>query len=227
MEKTLRKTGVEHLVMLGVIHRDPGGAAALRRWLDRIAPEVITLEFTRYGLEFRQRTAESFKKKVRRVAAGLEKSGRPVNPENLFSVISFLDPPYEYTVACEYCHEQGRKLYLVDLDVFSYSNLSGIGEFMEEENIESLLAGREAESRQKELAFARMSLDRGISVFPYTHEMYLRDRAMRDRIAMLMTQRKGKRFLHISGWQHLKDPFSLFACCKPRKAFVYDETFCF
>ncbi len=131
----------------------------------------------------------------------------------------------EFTAASEYCDRRGARLFLVDMDRFSSVNLEPMDELIAKENLRMLLGSDQCRgSRQK--AMARLFLEKGIKTFPYTEEMRLRDRHMSRKIGRLVKRHAPSRLVHICGWQHLCDPFGLYAALYPKKAFIYDKALC-
>ncbi len=211
------------LILLGVIHRDDKGAELLRTWLTRIVPGIITLEFSEYGLKFRKKMGYEYRKKIKNVLDEMGCDEKTCDMEALFSLTSFIDLPYEYEVASQYAGEHGLSLYLIDMDAFSYLKLRKAGELFDEGNIRKVLSGP-APAGGGEKAAARLLFEKGIRLSSYDDEMYVRDKYMSDRISVLMKHHRHKRFLHICGWQHLEDPYGLYARLNPLKVFVYDKT---
>jgi hypothetical protein len=196
----LETTGQESpFVMLGLIHRDHEGPALLRGWLEAIDPAVITVEFTRHGLDFR------------RVAG--HGDGRSL----------FMDIPFEYEVSEAFARQRAVPIYCIDMDLFSHVRLREVvrttGQRPEpvsvEEHVGSGGAGK---------ALARLCLQKGVAVPAYTDEMLIRDRYMARKIEVLMRYHGGRRLLHICGWQHLRDPYGVYDRLKPEKVSIYDET---
>jgi len=58
-----------------------------------------------------------------------------------------------------------------------------------------------------ERTMARLSFESGTQIVPYTEEMLIRDKHMSDKIALLMRAHPAQCFAHITGWQHLRDPY--------------------
>ncbi len=212
-----------NLMILGVIHRDREGATLLAAWLERWAPEVVTLEFSSYGLRYRQTKGGMLKARVRDVASEMRSEGTCVNEGALEAVLAYLEEPFEFAVASAYTAARGFSLFLVDGDPFSRKRLADVEELVSRDNLKKLLSGPSPEDSTQQRALARLCLDHGLSVLPYTEEMGVRDREMTHRIATLMEAHKGARFLHVCGWQHLQDPFDLYSPFNPTKAFIYDE----
>jgi hypothetical protein len=215
-----------NLTILGVIHRDRNGAPLLARLLDTWRPDIITLEFSSYGLHFRQINGEALKIKVRRIAGEIRSLGRSVNEGALTAVLDYMDPSFEYSVASAYAASRNHRLFLVDEDSFSRSKLSDVEELVSRENLESLLSGPIHDSSEEQKAQARLFFGRDVGVFSYTEEMGVRDREMARKIGALMARHRKARFLHVCGWQHLYDPLGLYSSFNPTKVFIYDQTLC-
>jgi hypothetical protein len=215
-----------NLAILGVIHRDREGAPLLARWLEKWRPEAVTLEFSSYGLHYRQTEGRKVKERARYVALQMMSEGKHVNQAALDGVFAFLEEPFEFTVASAYATPRGLPLFLIDGDVYSRLKLGDAEELVSPDNLATLLSGPTPEGSELQKALARLSLSYGLGVIPYTEEMAVRDREIRDRIAALMEAHSGARFLHICGWQHLLDPFDLYSSLNPSKAFIYDEALC-
>jgi hypothetical protein len=212
--------------MLGVIHRDDSGPALLKDWFERIRPDVITLELTHYGLRFRRELGGEYKKAVEHVATLREERGDPVNREAMSSLLSYFSIPYEYEEASAYAAIHDVPLYLVDMDFFSYVKLRTIEDLINEKNVETMLAEKPGLNNSQEMTAAKLYFEKGVAINQYDREMYIRDRYMSARIQDLMRGRKGKKFLHLCGWQHLQDPYGLYSHFNPIKVFSHDKTFC-
>ncbi|MCX5803995.1 MAG: hypothetical protein NTU69_10785 [Proteobacteria bacterium] len=212
--------------ILGVIHRDEEGPQLLREWMERAKPDVVTLEFSNYGLTFRKERGAELKMMIDKVLEALRDDNEPYKKEAPSALFSYVDMPHEYEVATKYCNERNIPLYLIDMDVFSYLKLQKVDDLLSEENIKKLLCEKEGNDNHNEKTLAKMFFEKGIEVVSYTDEMYVRDKYMSDRIAILMKYHKDKRFLHVCGWQHLQDPHNLYSSLNPIKVFSYDKTIC-
>jgi hypothetical protein len=214
------------LFILGVIHRDDRGAELLGEWLSGIKPDVITLEFSDYGLAFRKKRGMEYKKRLEKVLNKMKDNKESCNEDVLSGLLAYIAVPYEYEVLSGYAEEHNAPLHLVDMDDFSYLKLQKIDELFEESNIRQLIIGEDGAPNSNEKAAARLFFEKGIKIFPYTEEMHTRDKHVCDRISALMKHYKHKQFLHVCGWQHLQDPHGLYARFNPGKAFFYDKAFC-
>jgi hypothetical protein len=226
MAENLFEKAATNFVLMGTVHRDEEGPALLSRWLERLVPDVVTVEFSLYGLQFRAAHREEFRQKISGVAEAMRSAGKTVSAKALSGALAFADVPYEYEAASGYCRALGKPCYPIDLDIFSRRNLEKASEFVEEENLKRLL-GTDDGDGGSERAMARLYFTKGIKDGPYTEEMHLRDRYMSRRIAALMRYHTGARFLHVTGWRHLEDPQGLYDALKPMKVFLHDTTLCF
>jgi hypothetical protein len=226
MESTTGALEKHPFVMLGVVHRDPEGKDLLRSWLCRIAPEVITLEFSTYGLEFRKVNGPRYLQLLEERLRDLGSEAGLCSEEVRSALRAFMGLPYEYEATSDYTRQHGLPLYLVDMDIFSYLRLRKTDELMSRENIGQLLNDNGTDQTNPEVALAELCLEGLVKAVPYTAEMGIRDAYMRDRISVLMKFHSDKRFLHVCGWQHLRDPHGLYDCLQPAKVFSHDKALC-
>jgi len=211
--------------MMGVIHGDKEGKALLDKWLESAAPDMVTLEFSRYGLNFRRSKGESLRRKALAAIDELKAEGSAIDEAALDALFSYIDLPVEFAAASEYCNRSGASLFLVDMDRFSSANLARMDKVIAKENLRMLLGVEHSEKRrQKEMA--RLFFEKGIKAFAYTEEMRARDRHMSNKIGRLARRRVPARLVHICGWQHLCDPLGFYAAFCPKKAFIYDKALC-
>jgi hypothetical protein len=212
----------ERFHILGVIHRDKDNDRIIGEWLNTIRPQTITLEFSRYGLMFRKEKGRFYRNKIESVLTQMRQSREIFNEEALSCLNAYIDLPAEYEAASLYCNENGASLYLVDMDLFSYTKLKDADELFSEKNIRNIIKTWDGNTGVHERIMARLFFDSGIQTAPYTEEMRIRDRYMGSRIGTLLQDHKGKRITHITGWQHLKDPYNIFTPFHPIKVFPYD-----
>jgi hypothetical protein len=222
MAHTVSLTQGKTFHILGVIHRDKSNGKIIIDWLNTIRPQVITLEFSQYGFMFRKERGHIYRNKIESVLTQMRQSGEIINEEALSCLNAYVDLPSEYEAASLYCSENGASLHLVDMDLFSYMNLKDVGELFSEKNIRSIIGTQDGHTSTYERVMARLFFDSGIQTFPYTEEMLIRDRYMGHRIGTLLQDHKGKQIAHITGWQHLKDPYNIFTPFHPVKVFPYD-----
>ena len=214
------------LIMLGVIHRDENGPGLLDRWLRAVEPHVITLEFSHYGARFRREMGPALKRRIEEVYNELKRNNLPCYDNALSMALSYIEMPYEFDTASGYGKKHGVPVHLVDMDFFSYVRLREIEEFLSPGNLERLLSERPDGRADQEKGLARLFFEKGVKPAPYTKEMSMRDKFMSNKIAVLGKYHGKKRFLHITGWRHLEDPYNLYGFLEPVKVFIYDKTFC-
>ncbi len=216
-----------HLVMLGTIHRDKEGAPLLSRWLDYLKPDVITLEFSRYGMMFRKTHGTALRARLDALAAKTGLGAEPSSREALRALHDYIELPYEYTETSQYADRLSIPLHLVDLDLFSYINLRSMDELLDEKNMLTWFGERKelVNEMESQRALARIFFDKGIKTFSYTDEMLTRDRHVKENLALLARHYKGRRLLHVCGWQHLSDPHNIYDPLNPVKVFAHDRSF--
>jgi len=208
--------------VLGIIHRDRRNDEFLGRWIDALTPDVITLELSPYGLAFRQAMGEVYRERIDDIVHSLRSEGHPCSPDDVDDLYAYVDVPREFTIADEYCRQSGAYLYPVDMDLFSWMKLRGIEELINRANVEKSVTLRAPEGRGTENVLAGLYFRSGVTAFPYTDEMALRDGYMCRGIGVLAKRFSGRRFLHIAGWRHLADPLGLYARFHPVKIILYD-----
>lgn len=163
-----------------------------------------------------------YKNKIESVLARMKQNGEMCNEEALSFLNAYIDLPSEYEAASHYCNENGASLHLVDMNFFSYMKLKKTDELFSENNIRSIAATQDDHICSNEKIMAKLFFDSEIQTTPYTEEMLIRDRYMAHRISALLQDHKNKRITHITGWQHLKDPYNIFTPFHPVKVFPYD-----
>ncbi len=213
--------------MLGIIHRDRDAEGLLRQRLASLKPDVITLEFSRYGLEYRKENRAALHERLNRTVDGLRAEGIDIDERALGSVLSYIDVPSEYAVAAEHSAAAAIPLHLLDVDRFSKVKLQAIDELLARDNLSKLLSEPHlASGGHREATIARLFFEKGVKAFAYTREMRVRDRHMGAQLARLLARRAASHIVHICGWQHLCDPDRFYEPLHPAKAFIYDEAVC-
>jgi hypothetical protein len=144
------------------------------------------------------------------------------------ALYAYIDLPYEYTETSRYADRFSIPLYLLDLDSYSCANLQSMDELLDEKNVRCWCGEHQQTEHkvEKQRTLARLFFDKGIRTFAYTDEMLVRDSHLKERVAVLMQQYQGKRLLHVCGWQHLYDPYSIYDALNPRKVFAHDRSIC-
>jgi hypothetical protein len=203
--------------MIGVIHRDERNPEVLPSCIDRIRPDVITVEISQYSIDFRRLTGNMYREKLKGVCTEPD----PQYDRRIADLTSFIDMPSEYAIADAYCRQHNIHLYPVDMDLFSRLKLGKVNELTDRKNIMAGLAPDAARGKSEKI-LANLYFDKGVAAFNYDEEMAMRDNFICHRIAILRKRYKGGRLLHIAGWQHLRDPLSLYDSFHPVKIYPYD-----
>lgn len=208
--------------MLGVIHRDERNREILNQWLEKLRPDVITLEISQYSLDFRKITGPMYREKLDGTCSWLSSKGLARTNVRLESLYSFLDMPAEFAIADEYRTRNNIDVYPIDMDFFSFLKLRWVDELINEKNVQESLAETHERLGPQERVLAELYFHKGVVAFLYDEEMAMRDRYMCRKIDILRKRHRAGRFLHIAGWQHLRDPLSLYDPFRPVKIFPYD-----
>jgi hypothetical protein len=216
------------LIMLGTIHRDSEGAGLLRRVIEALAPEIVTLEFSAYGLLFRRLHGERLREQVDALVQEMMRNGERVSPRALDLLYDYIDLPCEYTIASQYADRVGIPLHLLDAGAFSYLRLQEMDALVRPDNIRTWFSAQDAgdDALHKEMVRARLFFEKGVKTFSYSDEMLVRDRHVTHRLMLLARQHRTKRVLHVCGWQHLSDPYSVYEPLNPVKVFLHDRSLC-
>jgi hypothetical protein len=203
--------------MLGVIHRDERNPEVLHSCFERIWPDVITVEISQFSIDFRRLTGNMYREKLK----GIQTESGPQCDRRIADVTSFIDMPSEFTIADEYCRQNNKHVYPVDMDLFSRLKLGKVDELTDRKNIMAGVAPDIPRGMPEKL-LADLYFRKGVAAFNYDEEMAMRDNFICHRIAILRKRYKGGRLLHIAGWQHLRDPLSLYDAFHPVKIYPYD-----
>ncbi len=203
----------------------------LRQVLETVNPGVITVEVSAYGIQFREEQGARLLERLREYLDLLPSRERDRVRDEETRLGAFVRPPLEYQVATDYGHEKDVPVHPVDMDLFSFLRLRKADELFGAANLRMLLApGRGEEvtgGRHNEEAMVRLFARHGIKPGGYTIEMLIRDMFMIRKIQVLMKRYGSHRFLHITGWRHLQDPYNLFLPLHPTRILCHDETLCF
>ncbi|HEX2964266.1 MAG TPA: hypothetical protein VHO84_00690 [Syntrophorhabdaceae bacterium] len=212
----------KNLHMLGIIHRDERNGECVRRYLDRIAPDAVTIEFSPYGLQFRKNNNRRYAERLDSVRKCMHNEGVAVNEVALSELNAYINTPSEYESARAYCTETGTSLHLIDMNSHSRRNLNTSEELFSEENIRKVAAADDRGLHKRERILAELFFNAGINTAVYSHDMCVRDRHMYRIIQSLLQKKSCRHIVHITGWRHLRDPQQIFAQLDPVKVFPYD-----
>lgn len=190
------------LTIIGTVHLDPLGVDLLKKALDEIRPEYITLDVSNYAINFRQNLAEDF---MARLAPFRRADGMlPASLENVEAQIAI---PFEVRAVDEWCktyalignnNDSRIHLKLFERELMSPENLAYLSS-------ESSLSLCTQVSRQWEKA--RASWRKLCAATPC-------DERITTILKRLLSQ-SGKSLCHITGWEHLASLGALMADYRP------------
>jgi len=206
---------MSRLTLLGTIHRDPRGLMRLTEALNGLKPQVITLEFSTYGLRYRLKNKRSLNYRLLRglheiLGIGdltISKLKKLLGTTGIGGIRALLDLPFEYKGARFYSHCKAIPLYCADISSYSRRLLSKIDELLSLENIKKVFAFETAplqETTTWEYKRAEpLLLAMGQSPWMPADEVWeRRERIMASRIRKIVARYPGRHIVHISEWQH-------------------------
>lgn len=202
---------IPSLLMLGTVHHDPKGYGKLCRFLEREQPAFITVEISPYGRAFRAQRSKAFRAMLRENLGKIRKEeGRSLREITFCSAILgiffLLKEPYEWRAAKDYAARRNIFLRDIDLSSASQEKLSLLPELILLENLRTLLRipfpdlSSQVESQYRR---ARFLLSHPPSIWPKSPGVMGREAYMAQKIRAIARQAKGKKGLHIAGWEHL------------------------
>lgn len=229
------------LTLIGTVHRDSLGEERLGALLDRLAPDVVTLEMSPVSLGYRQQHGRLLLQRLERILDRLAVD--PVDHERLaghptiVDIRSLLGLPFEYRGAAAYAARRGCPLILVDngdiarhklrqieVELITLRNLrtlTSLPAVHAGDDLESYVAAQTLLAADAPLSLRRAYLEgrRG------TEGIGPRDRAMAAAIREQLVKRP-RHLVHIGGWVHLIDDpdgatlFSLLADQTPERCLL-------
>ncbi len=208
------------LTLIGTIHRDREGAVKLRRLLERLRPDEITLEMSPLALHYRRteglRQLQRLEAVLDRLASelGLQRQDLWKHPA-IEGIRSLLTLPFEYRAASEFAEETGIPVGLIDLSEISEIKLAKVeSELITIRNIRVLASLPEtravssAESRRIARAMVLSNPETAVRQDFLEKRrgregIGFRDRHMEREIRRRLEARPKGRLVHIGGWVHL------------------------
>jgi len=216
------------LTLLGTVHRDPQGLVRLVQALKGLNADVITLEFSTYGLRYRLKKKGALSYSLLRGlhelygTDGLRLGAlkKLMRMTGIGGIRAFLDLPFEYKGASFHSRHNGIPLYCVDISSFSRRLLIKVDELLEPENLNKVITfetallretiTREYNQAETLLLNGRQSIGKHLITANKVWEK--RERIMASRIRNIAARYAGRSIVHIGGWQHLAvQPGTLFS----------------
>ncbi len=107
------------LILIGTVHRDPEGFSKLEHLLEKLQPEVVTIEISPVSLAWRRDKGAALKKKLKLivheigVALGQDALELQKHPA-VEAIFRMLDVPFEYLAALKYTRKTSAPLIMLD-----------------------------------------------------------------------------------------------------------------
>lgn len=197
------------ILLVGVVHGDPGGYEKILRLFERVRPRAISVEISEYSWRYRRSREIQWQRQFQLSRQSLpEEQRRHVALERVAAQIAC---PFEVRAAEEYARGHGVGWQAVDLNSLAREHLPRYeAELLSQENLGSLVLtpdGDWGEHIRQEYQRARVALQTGRSSMfdilggAQSPQVSLREKVLAYRVARLAKQRL--RVVHVSGWEHL------------------------
>jgi hypothetical protein len=210
----------KELLLVGTVHRDPDGAARLRRLLDKERPTTVAVEVSPYGIFYRRRNGRLLRRRlireVRRLAETMKVSWWEWG--QIQAIQAQINVPFEYRGALTYCRQRGAALSCLDSShwsehwinlqwqqLLSRDNLAILLEQIPENLRQEVKRGYQfAESLLRHRSqFLVSTLSRSWSADPRWQQ---RESELAKALDRLYSQLPRGRLAYVGGWQHLLGP---------------------
>lgn len=216
-------TAVGRLVLIGTVHRAPGGEAPLAVLLEKLRPAVLTLEMSPAAFLFRQTRGVGLGRRLSRILGRLAAEENRTLAElerhpAVLGIRRLLALPYEYRVAIAYAQTARISLQLLDLDEIARRKLRRVErELVTTRNLRTLLRLEADQTALREDYPLARALVQGTPL-PQVVADFLarrrgdegigrRDALMAAALRRLRQERPETCLVHIGGWVHLlEDP---------------------
>ena len=194
-----------NLILVGTVHGDPRGYERVRRLLERLRPDAVTVEISRFSARYRRAWEGRWQRQLKEALAGLpvEASRHPA----IRRVAAQIALPFEYRAARDYSRIYGAKCLPLDLGGLSRRHLPRYGqELLSPANLRAL-AGEPRESLEEEMAReyrrARLACQRSPwrLAMDGSPETLRREFFVSRRLKRLVA--RGDGVVHLGGWEHL------------------------
>ncbi len=210
---------MSRLTLVGTVHRDPRGLPRLVETLERLGPDILTLEFSIYGFRYRQKRKKLLRQRLLeglREIQGTDslKAGELkvlLRSAGSGGLAALLELPFEYKGATFYSHRHHLPLLYLDVSSYSRQLLSHLDELLCPANLKKLIAFERSplqEAVEREYFLAKNLLVDGKGslwrkFIPEQEGWKKRDRVMAERIKKVLAKYPTAQVVHIGGWQHL------------------------
>jgi hypothetical protein len=195
--------------MIGVVHRDPDGERRLLAALEARRPDLITLEVSRYAIDFRQQRGAE-------LLARLEAATPPGRAEHgeMQAIRETLRVPFEARAAWKYAETHAAAIELVDDSELSRELLAEVeSELLTPENLRALVERPDVPLTRAVDSFyrrtRRLLADEPVAPARLGFSparfalLEVRDENMEIAIRRALAAHPGARWLHVGGVFHI------------------------
>jgi hypothetical protein len=192
------------LILIGTVHGDPWGQARAGKLLDRLRPELVTVEISPYSLNYRLKHGGIWQRQLTATLAKLPAGAeRHLAIRRLAAQVAL---PFEVRAAREYSRRVNVPWRPLDLGFLSRRHLPRYTtELLSPANLEALLATPDGDLETfvaGEFRRARQALTGGPRrIFPGAPETRRREHFLARRLRALAARHR--RVAHLGGWEHL------------------------
>ena len=193
------------LILIGTVHGDPRGLARAGKLLDRLRPDLVTVEISPFSLGYRLKHGRRWQRRLLAALAEL-----PAGTESHLAIqrlAAQVALPFEVRAAGDYSRRVNVPWRPLDLGFLSRRHLPRYEtELLSPANLQALLAtadGSLADFVAGEFRRARQALagPPRRRIFPGVPETARRERFLARRLRGLVSRHR--RVVHLGGWEHL------------------------
>ena len=207
----------KELLLIGTVHRDPEGAARLRRLLAREGPVVVAVEVSPFGLYYRHRFGRLLRRRLRRrLRRATAESGVSWDTwGQIQAVLAQLLVPFEYRAALQHSRDTGAALSCLDSSSWSKRWIHyHWQQLLSDENVAALLEQSplnfSEEIRNRYQLAARLLDDRGgvaasafVGALIGDSDWQEREAELADKLQRMHGGLRKGRLVYVGGWEHL------------------------
>jgi hypothetical protein len=218
----LKESGMQEkeLLLIGTVHRDPDGAAKLRKLLAKKRPVAVAIEVSPYGLFYRRKNGRRLLRRLMKTVKSLAEDLQVCWQRwgQIHAIRTQIQPPFEYRTALSYCRDTGATLSCIDSSTWSKRWIDNHWcHLLSRENLEVLLTERPQDekrevSRDYKMAalLLRSRKEPFVAAFSQTWSADLHWQQRENDLARSLegfyaTVEKGL-LAYVGGWQHLLGP---------------------
>lgn len=201
------------LMLLGTVHSDRRGFARTRAFLETYGPDLVLVEISPFGVEFRKKHSVELRKTLRERVGIVDKKlgishAAALRHSRIADIYRQFGLPFEYRAAATYAKKAAIEVLTVDSSDFSREWIATWPEMISEENIE-LLLGLESTAPRTSALYARAA--REIAEGPSGPALHgtdagiwqKREEYMAAQMVSALERFHPARPVYLGGWWHL------------------------